>query len=266
MSSWGKWWYIRRGTMALILALFLLPAWGRWSLLQGNYSASTLLGIIPMADPLAAAQAFLATGGLGQKALIGAAVVTVFYLLAGGRAFCGWVCPLGALMDLAHWLSGMLAIRKPFAGFPSVTRWYLLASMIIAPAISGVALYELYNPISIFHRTLLFYGAGIGMGSAMLVAVMFLYELALARAGWCKTLCPLGAFYILLGRVSPMRVEASTSAPAELARLMGETCPEPGAIAGVLGREPFNGECTLCGACVDKSGGAARFKWKLTHS
>jgi len=260
--TYGKWWFMRRGAALAILGLFAVSAYGGYSILVGNYSGSSILGVIPATDPVMALQAWFATGGLYRDATLGALLIAAFYLVVGGRAFCGWVCPLGLLFDFAHWLSKKLGLRKPFAGFLPVTRYYVLGIVLAAPLLSGVALYEFYNPISILGRALLFGGMGVGMASWLVIGALFLYEFAVARAGWCKSLCPLGAFYSILGRASFVRVVAEGPGGG-VPKNLGEVCPEPAALSRILNHEPPSGECTLCGACVDRAGdGSLKFQWK----
>jgi hypothetical protein len=75
----------------------------------------------------------------------------------------------------------------------------------VGSAMTGVVLWELINPVSMLHRGLIF-----GMGAAWtVVLVVFLFDLFVMSRGWCGRLCPVGAFYSLLGRWSPVRVSAS---------------------------------------------------------
>ncbi len=250
---YGKWWVTRRLTFLLILALFLVSARSGVNVLVGNYSGSTFLGVIPAVDPLLAIQSYFATGGLYQTAIIGAVLVGALYLVVGGRAFCGWVCPLGVVVDFANWLSRKLKIKRPFQGFSSSTKYYMMGIVLVGATISGVALYEMYNPVSILHRAILFEGVGIGAVSWMIVGILFLYELGVARSGWCKSLCPQGAFYSTLGKFSLMKVVANEGR-GSIPKNIGEVCPEPAALVNILNHERQNGECTLCGACVDYAG------------
>ena len=67
---------------------------------------------------------------------------------------------------------------------------------LLGSTLTGVVLWELINPISMLHRGLIF-----GLGAAWTVVLsVFLFDLFVMSRGWCGRLCPVGAFYNLLGR------------------------------------------------------------------
>ena len=90
-SLWQRqrWLILRRLSQASILLLFLAGPWfGLW-LVKGNLSSSLTLDVLPLTDPLLLLQT-LVTGHVPEAtAFLGAALVTGFYLLVGGRVFCG---------------------------------------------------------------------------------------------------------------------------------------------------------------------------------
>ncbi|HNE17607.1 MAG TPA: 4Fe-4S binding protein, partial [Rhodocyclaceae bacterium] len=126
-SLWQRqrWLILRRLSQASILLLFLAGPWfGLW-LVKGNLSSSLTLDVLPLTDPLLLLQT-LVTGHVPEAtAFLGAALVTGFYLLVGGRVFCGWVCPVNIVTDAAAWTRRRLGIktgRVPDAD----TRYWLL--------------------------------------------------------------------------------------------------------------------------------------------
>jgi ferredoxin-type protein NapH len=250
----GVWRYIilRRIVQAGVLLLFLGTAYRGWSLagqplLTGNLSSSELLGLIPMADPFAVTQILLTQHALEARVLIGAAIVLALYGVLGGRVWCSWVCPLNMVTDLAGWLRIRLGIGDMFRLNRNI-RYTVLALTLLLSALTGVAAFEWVSPIGMLHRELIF---GLGLGWTAVLGV-FLFDLLVLKHGWCGHLCPLGAFYALVGRLAPIRVrfDAPTCTRCgECARV----CPEPqvlnlrqAASAGMIGP----GECTNCGRCI----------------
>jgi ferredoxin-type protein NapH len=253
----GKLWVwryllLRRMLQLGVLLLFLgTVRWG-WEvagkpLLSGNLSSSTLLGTIPLADPFAVLQMIL-TGYLPrQEVLTGAAIILLLYAVLGGRTWCAWMCPVNMVTDLAAWLRRRLGIPDMFR-LARNTRYVVLALALVLSVLTGVAAFEWISPISMLHRELIF---GIGLGLTAVLGV-FMFDLFILRNGWCGHLCPLGAFYALVGRVAQLRIrfDAPTCTHCgECARI----CPEPQVLnlreateAGMVA----SGECTNCGRCI----------------
>ncbi len=248
-----KWLILRRLSQFGILALFLLgPLAGIW-IVKGNLNYSYTLNFLPLTDPYVALQAAM-TGHVPEKlGLIGLAIVLVFYFLVGGRVYCSWVCPVNLVTDAAGWLRDRLGI-KGSAQLSRNTRYWVLAMTLIGSAATGVVLWELINPVSMLHRGLIF-----GLGAAWTVVVaIFLFDLFVTKRGWCGRLCPVGAFYSLLGRWSPVRVAARERTACNDCMDCFEVCPEPQVIRPALKGEGkgvgpviLAANCTNCGRCVD---------------
>lgn len=254
MARLGVWRFIilRRVTQFSVLLLFFATAHWGWTvagqpILMGNLSASQALGIIPMADPFAVVQILLTRHMLSADVLLGAAIVLIVYALLGARVWCSWVCPINLVTDLAAWLRGRFGIRDMFRLSRNI-RYSVLVLALTLSAIMGVAAFEWVSPIGMFHRELIF---GLSLGWTAVLGV-FLFDLLILRHGWCGHLCPLGAFYALLGKIAPIRIrfDAPTCTHCgECARI----CPEPqvlnlkkAASVGLID----SGECTNCGRCL----------------
>ena len=258
-----RWLLSRRLSQLTILALFLAGPWfGIW-VLKGNLSASLIFDTIPLTDPLLALQSMVAGYRPYTTALTGAAIVLVFYLLVGGRVFCSWVCPVNMATDAAAWLRRRLGIktgRVPDAN----TCYWLLAGVLLATTVTGVLVWEWVNPVSLLHRALIF-----GLwGSLLAIAGVFAYDLLIASRGWCGHLCPVGAFYSLLGRVALVRVSAAQRGACDDCMDCFVVCPEPQVIRPALKQvgqtHPLilSGDCTNCGRCIDV---CDRQVFKMTH-
>jgi ferredoxin-type protein NapH len=251
---WGaqRWLLLRRLSQLTVLLLFLTGPWfGLW-IAKGNLTSSLTLGVLPLTDPYVLLQSLAARHLPQNKALIGAAIVLVFYALVGGRVFCSWVCPVNPLTDTAAWLRQRLAIRGG-ARLSRSTRYWLLALTLVVAAASGSIAWELVNPVSMAHRALIFGG---GAAWAILLA-LFLFDLVVAQRGWCGHLCPVGAFYALVGRFSPLRVSAARRDDCNDCADCYAVCPEPivikPALKGTDGAGPVisSPNCTNCGRCID---------------
>lgn len=248
-----KWLILRRLSQLGILVLFLLgPLAGLW-IVKGNLSYSYTLGFLPLTDPYVVLQSLFAGHVPEKLGLIGVAIVLVFYFLVGGRVFCSWVCPVNLVTDAADWLRERLGI-KGSVHLSRETRYWILGMTLVGSAATGVVLWELINPVSMLHRGLIF---GLGTAWAIVLAV-FLFDLFVMSRGWCGHLCPVGAFYSLLGRWSPLRVSASQRSACNDCMDCFEICPEPQVIRPALkgadkgvGPVIVAANCTNCGRCID---------------
>lgn len=247
-----KWLLARRVSQLSILALFLLgPLAGIW-IVKGNLTFSYTLDVLPLTDPYILLQTLLTRHLPEMKAFIGAAIVLAFYLLVGGRVFCSWVCPVNMVTDAAAWLRRRLGI-KGGAHISRGARYWVLAMTLVLAATTGTLAWELVNPVSMFHRGLIF---GVGAAWAVILAV-FLFDVFVMKDGWCGHLCPVGAFYSLLGKVSLVKTAAVKRAACNDCMDCFAVCPEPQvirpALKGVDGAGPviLAANCTNCGRCID---------------
>lgn len=251
-----KWLLLRRLSQLSVLGLFLLgPLAGIW-IIKGNLSSSLLLDTVPMTEPILMLQ-MLAAGFVPLfTAVLGLGVVLVLYWLVGGRLFCSWVCPVNLVTDAAQWLRERLGIRGGVR-FQRNLRYWMLGMVLILAALTGGMAYEMFNPVSIMHRAIIF---GVGLGWTVVLGV-FLFDLLVANQGWCGHLCPMGGLYGLIGRVSLLRVRADRRAACDDCMDCFAVCPEPQVIKPALkgadkglGPVILAGECTNCGRCIDVCG------------
>lgn len=249
-----KYLLLRRITQITLLFLYFAANAYGWHILEGTFGSSLILGTIPLADPYTVLQV-LATGFfLGADVLIGAGIITLFYFVIGGRAFCSWVCPVNMVTDLANWLRRKLNLDKEEVNYRFVkrsARYWIMGLGLVVSAITGIAAFEIFSPITIMQRGIVF---GFGMGLAVLVAI-FLFDLFGVKNGWCGHLCPLGATYSIIGKASLIRVkhdhEKCTNCMA-----CKVVCPENQVLHMVnkSSETVTDGECTNCGRCIDVCG------------
>lgn len=207
--------------------------------------------------PLGALQAAGGTAGYGFSFYVGG-----FLLLLGvlwGRLACGFLCPFGLLQDLLSKLP--VQKRKLFPPLRYVKYLQLVVFVLLLPVVllmvNGVGApafceyicpagtLEAAVPLLLTHAE---YRQAIGglfvLKSVILVAVL-VGCLFISRF-FCKMLCPLGAIYGLLNRVSICRLH-----------LDGKSCVSCGACRKVcpMDIDPVvqlhSPECILCGQCVE---------------
>ncbi|MDH5444311.1 MAG: quinol dehydrogenase ferredoxin subunit NapH [Gammaproteobacteria bacterium] len=255
LKGWLKahqWLLLRRLTQVSVLALFLSgPLFGFW-IIKGNIASSLTLEVLPLSDPYLLTQSLFAGHWPETSLVIGALIITAFYFLVGGRVYCGWICPVNMITDFSAWLRTRFNI-KGGAQFGRESRYWLLAMTFITATISGAMVWEMVNPVTVIYRGLIF-----GMGLAWLVMLaLFLFDLFIAPRGWCSHLCPMGAFYSLLARYTPVRISAVKREACNDCMDCYAICPEPQVIPPALKGTDKSSHvitginCSNCGRCID---------------
>ncbi len=281
LSASGGWILTRKVIQGVVLAGFLLLI-----VLSRSGRASPQLINLPLRlDPLVALssmianRAFLAAGALS--------LLTVLLALVAGRAWCGWLCPLGAVLDLFSFHKKGRVASVP-EGWRKVK--YVVLLIILFAALIGNLTLLILDPV-----TLLMRGFTVGVWPAvdrainavetMLYPVPFLskaivsfdslvrpallptqpvfYQGALLFAAllvgvillnlvasrfWCRYLCPLGGLLGLIGKVSLFRRQVGEE--CRVCKLCTAACPT-GTIDPAKNYASDPGECTLCLECLD---------------
>jgi len=224
---------------------------------------------------------------LSEKAIIGLllpGILMIVFTILLGRFFCGWICPLGTIIDL---ITHKIRKRAPIRFIKGRFKYYLLIPLLSA-ALFNVNLAGILDPIAILVRALTFFlyplfgytvRAGwvglydlIGDKSdyvrplysflkdyilpfretlyplAFISFAFFLFILFLERyerRNWCRNLCPLGTLLGLLSRYSLFR------------RLPGRLCHDCQGCKDIcptsFDQEIFQKEeCILCMECESK--------------
>lgn len=201
-------------------------------------------------------------------------ILSVFPLLGllAGRFFCGWLCPEGALFELADYLMLKLIGRRSLSKKPNdpdikTEKRFLfimitLLSLVSIPIISGIALTGYFiAPKTIWHQiTNMDFTFGvkagiIGVSLYMLITSIFVRHLL------CRYVCAAGLMQMLFGWVSPisLRLKMDVLRLSECTDCKG--C-EKACFMNVLPRKNKKDiSCVNCGACIvacDRELGAGR--------
>ena len=247
-----KWLLLRRLSQLSILSLFLMgPLFGYW-FIKGNMSSSLFMDTVPLSDPFVFLQT-LFTGYLPEiSVVVGAVIVALFYFIVGGRVYCSWVCPINIVTDAADWLRRVLKIKTSLS-FSRMGRYGLLVISMVLASITGILVWELVNPVTMIQREIVF---GMGLSWLFIVAI-FILDAFVSRRAWCGHLCPMGAFYSLLGQASILKVNAINRSSCNDCMDCFSVCPEPQvikpALKGKAESSPviYSGNCTNCARCID---------------
>ena len=125
-----------------------------------------------------------------------------FVLLTGllfGQAYCGYVCPFGALQEFISRLGRYLYLRSypqhPLELRLRYIKFVLLALLLVAVWISGDKTWLAFNPMQ--HLFAGHVGGWLGGISVVsLVGALFYYRF------WCRYFCPFGAFLALSNKLA----------------------------------------------------------------
>ncbi len=231
----------------VVLALFLAVV-TQFSWLRG-YPVSLFLEV----DPLVALATTLASQRLYQGLI--ASLWVLLPTLFLGRAFCGWVCPLGALHQLAGWLGNRREARRRLDSNryrPLFALKYYLLAALLAAAVLGSVQVGLLDPLCLLFRT-------------TTVAALPTVNLA---TGWIYLQPPAHAYAWLIGGLAVLLFAANRWVPRFFCRAL---CPL-GALLGSLAalgwwridRHPDR--CVNCDQCLGRCEGAADPQAQLRRS
>ncbi|MBN2223435.1 MAG: 4Fe-4S binding protein [Deltaproteobacteria bacterium] len=227
-------WTIQLLILAIFLVLFITTTYRGGD--QINYPINVFFSI----DPLAALSTLAASREI--NAFFWPSLLLAALTLLIGRFFCGWVCPLGTILDLAR----PCIPAHPTRRVPSKNLKYYLLAIILTVSLFSVNPAGIFDPLSIVVRSLTVVGYPLfsitvhgvlgplvrwdvpiasGSADALLSAMkttvlpfhqgyFFLAGLSLAiflgiialeavrPRFWCRYLCPLGALLSLIAGVS----------------------------------------------------------------
>lgn len=219
--------------LSVFLILFLMTEY------RGSDRLGAAVNAFFRADPLAAASTMLALKGYAPLLLPGLLVIVFSVIL--GRFFCGWICPMGTILDL---VTGKIRKTAPLSWLKGSLKYWLLLPLLVA-SLLNLNLAGLLDPLAILVRALTFFlhpllgetarSAWVGLYRligdrrdfidpgyrffrdyllpfretlyplAFLSALLFVVIIWLERyesRNWCRNLCPLGTLLGLLARLS----------------------------------------------------------------
>jgi len=253
--TWGH-----RLSAATFLALLVFGRqdWFPW--LKGSPTATCLLSVIPFVDPLAGLEVMSASRTVTATLLIGVAATTLIAVVLG-RVFCGWLCPVGLVLDLndrlrerLHRRLARMRVKVPQLHVPRGLKYWLLLLFLGLSLVAGIPVFTSVSPINLVVLSI-FFSPVIGL---ITIGSLVVLEHFSPRF-FCRSVCPLGAIYSLLGRYAPLRVRVRADGEQMSCQRCTLHCPMGIRVMEdyVLAGKPAvnDPECTRCGTCADVCGG-----------
>jgi len=247
-------------TIILINLAFFLSFHVDIQLLEGTLNGSRLLGF-HLIDPFTALQIWAAEHHVHTNVIIGTATLVAFYFLFGGKAYCSWVCPYGFLSEIGEHIHLKLVRKKIIKEhkFDPRYRFVFWLAFLAAAAIDGYLVFEVINPIGIISRFIT-YGWTLGI---VWVVILLAFEIFFSRRAWCTYVCPVGTTYNFLGWISMTKPKWDMD-KCDHCNACIRACPEDHVLEfikpkydkerkekGITTQLVVNGDCTLCGRCMD---------------
>jgi NapH/MauN family ferredoxin-type protein len=199
----------------------------------------------------------LAAGGEFIKRTFPSSIVlligTLLTALVLRRAFCGWVCPLGAMQEIFGSLGRRLRLRlKPQRGpVDHGARYLKYVVLVVVVALTwktGELVFRHYDPWAAWaHLSAGWASVTDEFLVGLIALVVTVVGSVVLERTWCRYLCPLGGLLGMVSKAGATRVVRNTATCIHCQRC-DHACPVDVPVEAVA--EVRSGECLTCGQCV----------------
>jgi len=172
--------------------------------------------------------------------------------LLAGRAFCGWVCPMGLIQDaLGRIKRSNATLSARFAAFDEYAKYFKYAYLAIVVVLIFSLNLQLGRPHEYVVRSPSAFSIGSyqvawGLGEPWyqvrfwVLVVAIVGGLLVSRL-WCRYLCPLGALLSIFSKTSIFKIGCDTDACSTCGKYPREC---------IQHTVPDTVDCVMCGECV----------------
>lgn len=244
-----------------LLSFFLLVILLVGSICSLNIATLDLACPFGVLQNVLSAKAILLTTLVSGLLLVGLAFVL-------GRAFCGWMCPFGFILDLADLVLPHRLFRLPAFARNRLNKYGVGLGGLAVAGVAGTQAFCTVCPIGTVCRS---YGLNTVMGGAEAAVIP---AIALLDSGekrtWCRYLCPVGACFALAAKVGLVRVDIGAPRCKKFSCMRcASVCPmgiipEEQLVQGISPNIDMS-ECILCLRCVSAcphGAASVRFVWQ----
>ena len=171
---------------------------------------------------------------------------TLIFALIFGRAFCGNICPFGALQELIGKISKkklkvpgkadkiLRYIKYAVLALITVMAW-ITATIWVSPYDPWAAFAHIWSPGGLFGE----------MRVGFIILIIVIAASVFINRFFCKYLCPAGAMYGVISKLSPTKIKRDDcSSCGQCSR----ACPMDIDVSNV--NKVKSSECIACGQCV----------------
>lgn len=250
---------------ATLLTNIHLPNFFRGGIYQGKGKSVCVPGLncysCPAASgacPIGSFQAVVGSSKFGFSYYITGFLILLGVLL--GRFICGFLCPFGWLQELLHKISSKKLSTKKLKPLTYLKYIILLLAVVLLPALAvndvgmGDPFFCKYIcpqgvlegaiPLSLVNE-----GIRTALGT-LFVQKLFILLAAVALSilfycPFCKWICPLGAFYALLNKVSLLEIKMDEQKCVSCGK-----CAASCKMDVDVRKTPNHAECIRCGKCI----------------
>jgi MauM/NapG family ferredoxin protein len=280
-NSYKKWVWARRIMQILFFLVFLYLLMITTQGVTGRLPDTLFFHL----DPLIGISSILASRSWIAPMSLG--IITILLAIAVGRAWCGWLCPMGTILD---WIPSRRNRKSPSISHKwSQVKYFIFFAILIAAALGNLTL-MVFDPITLLSRTtasVILPGLNWTIGNVeswfynfevlrpavewvdsvlrgwllnnqpfyllnIVLLVFFAVVLglnAIRSRFWCRYLCPLGGLLGLISKVSFIRHHVD-SEKCISCRKCSTLCPT-GAIRPENKFAADVAECTMCLQCME---------------